>query len=74
MMTQFLPGQPVAADCVLSGDCNAVVTSYHTEMLVFVPLHLELDIVTNGPIYTAGVPTNTVLDMVLSSDPPPSSG
>jgi hypothetical protein len=73
MMTQFLPGQAVAPDCFASAECGVVVTlPSYIETLVFVPLHVEIDIVINGPVYN--VPTNSVIDMLLYSAPPPTSG
>jgi hypothetical protein len=73
MMAQFLPGSPIAPDCVASGECNAVVLlGPYLETLVFVPLNLEIDIVVNGPF--SGVPTNGALDLLLFADPPPLAG
>jgi hypothetical protein len=73
MMAQFLPGTSIAPDCVASGECNAVVLlAPYLETLVFVPLHLEIDIVVNGPF--SGVPTNGALDLLLFADPPPLAG
>lgn len=73
MMVQFVHGAPIAPDCVASGECNAVfLFGPDIETLVFVPLHLEIDIVVNGPF--TGVPTNGALDLLLFADPPPLAG
>lgn len=73
MMAQFLPGVPIAPDCFASGECNAVfLFGPGFETLVFVPLHLEVDIVINGPF--TGVPTNSARSVLLFADPPPLAG
>lgn len=73
MMAQFLPSSPIAPDCFASGECNAVfLESPSVETLVFVPLHLEIDIVIDGPIFNT--PTNGAIDLLLYADPPPVSG
>jgi hypothetical protein len=73
MMAQFLPGAAIAPDCVASGECNAVLLfGPDLETLVFVPLHLEIDIVVNGPF--SGVPANGALDLLLFAEPPPLAG
>jgi hypothetical protein len=67
LMTQFLPGQTVAADCFASGDC-AVLPNSFLATIVLVPLHLEIDVVVQE---TYGIPPNNVIDIALYSDPPP---
>jgi hypothetical protein len=73
MMAQFLPASPIAQDCFASGECNAVI-NYYVETLVFVPLHLEIDVVIDGPVWGSHLPNNDVIDVVLYADPPPQSG
>ena len=76
MMAQFLPASPIAPDCFASGECNAVVdtSAPWIETLVFVPLHLEIDVVIEGPVWGSRLPNNRVIDVVLYADPPPQSG
>lgn len=73
MMAQFLPGAPIAADCFASGECNAEMASYN-EALLFVPLHLEIDVVVEGPVWPSQLPNNNVIGVTLYADPQPQWG
>ncbi len=73
MMAQFLPGSSIAPDCFAAGECNAVVNDY-VETLVFVPLHLEMDVVIDGPVWGSRLPNNHVIAVVLYAEAPPQSG
>jgi hypothetical protein len=49
-------------------------TTAWARTLVFVPLHLEIDVVIEGPIWPSRIPNNHVIDLILYADAPPQSG